>query len=246
MKSSTVTKTTPTHSASRTSAFEYFPANGLLKAEIVEPGTQSELRTDYLYDKYGNKFKVTVKDSSQAPNWLKIPVATSTTIFDYAGLASNSTYTVISKNAVGHKETKVIDARYGVAKNLTGPNNLPTSWIYDGFGRKRVENRADGTQTEWIRNWCDSATPCADSRAIFQITKKEGRPGSAQAGSPEVTQNFDTLSREIHTITSGFTGQEIHKLTKYDNRGRLKTSRALTTQANPKAGRPTITMTSTG
>lgn len=47
--------------ATRTSAFEYDPATGLLSKEIIEPDNpQLRLETAYIYDAYGNKIAATV------------------------------------------------------------------------------------------------------------------------------------------------------------------------------------------
>ncbi|NHQ94373.1 hypothetical protein, partial [Janthinobacterium lividum] len=47
---------------SRSSAFEYDPATGLLTKEIVEPGTLSCVTTSYAYDAYGNRTSATTTD----------------------------------------------------------------------------------------------------------------------------------------------------------------------------------------
>jgi hypothetical protein len=57
-----VTNTLPDNSSqSRSSAFEYDPNTGLLTKEIIEPDTAAiRLITEYEYDAFGNKTKVTV------------------------------------------------------------------------------------------------------------------------------------------------------------------------------------------
>jgi hypothetical protein len=57
-----VTNTLPDNSSqTRSSGFEYDPNTGLLTKEIIEPDTAAiRLITDYTYDAFGNKTKVTV------------------------------------------------------------------------------------------------------------------------------------------------------------------------------------------
>ncbi|MDO9420107.1 MAG: hypothetical protein Q7T66_05525 [Herminiimonas sp.] len=134
--------------ATRTSAFEYDPATGLLIKEIVEPDIpQMRLETSYVYDAWGNRTTATI--SSPATGTAAIASRSSVNTFDARGQ-----FVISSSNALGQTETKVIDPKFGNITSLTGPNGLTTQWQYDGFGRKVLEIRADGTRTKWDYLYC--------------------------------------------------------------------------------------------
>ena len=217
LKTATVTSTTPTGSETRSSAFEYDPVTGLLTAEIVEPGDpQMELRTEYGYinsdgQNYGLKTSVTVKDSGSAT--FGIATRTSTTSYDFSTLATGK-YSVISTNAKGHSETKIIDARYGITEKLTGPNGLITSRVLDEFGRTATEYRADGTSTVTSHAWCDNNCPPLAVRTVTSDT----------TGSAQVIQYIDLLGRAIRSETTGLNGRTILADTDYDARGQVKST----------------------
>ena len=43
----------------------------------------------------------------------------------------------------------------GLPTSHTGPIGLTTTWSYDGFGRKILEVRADGTQSQFVYSFCN-------------------------------------------------------------------------------------------
>lgn len=134
----------------RTSAFQYDAATGLLVKEIIEPDNASLcLVTTYAYDAYGNKTSATTRNCNGSSGEAAAPTGdavftarTGSTTYDARG-----EFPVTSTNALGHAETRSFDARFGAILSLTGPNNLATTWEYDGFGRKTQEHRADGTHS---------------------------------------------------------------------------------------------------
>ena len=194
---------------SRVSAFEYDPGTGLLKKEIVEPDQpQFRLDTAYAYDAFGNRSGVTV--SSPATGTAAIVTRTTTTGYDAKGQ-----FPATVTNALGHTETKVIDPRFGAVTSLTGPNNLTTTWQYDGFGRKIRETRADGTYTVWTYAACDAACP---SWGAYRIVTQAYAADSTQAAPASVIY-FDELNREVRTATQGLDSRWIYKDTVYDTRG---------------------------
>ncbi|MHB1077671.1 toxin TcdB middle/N-terminal domain-containing protein [Thiobacillus sp.] len=194
---------------SRVSAFEYDPGTGLLKKEIVEPDQpQFRLDTAYAYDAFGNRSGVTV--SSPATGTAAIVTRTTTTGYDAKGQ-----FPATVTNALGHTETKVIDPRFGAVTSLTGPNNLTTTWQYDGFGRKTRETRADGTYTVWTYAACDAACP---GWGVYRIVTQAYAADSTQAAPASVVY-FDKINREVRTATQGLDSRWIYKDTVYDTRG---------------------------
>lgn len=195
----------------RISAFEYDPASGLLTREIIEPGQpQLRLNTTYAHDAFGNRRIVTV--DSPATGAAAIAPRSTTTAYDTKGQFAIST-----TNALAHTETKTFDARFGTVATLTGPNNLTTTWQYDGFGRKTQELRADGTQTVWTYAACDAACPTS---GVYRIFTQVYGVGGIQAA-PTSAAYFDRLNRTVRLASQGFDGRWIYTDTQYDGQGRV-------------------------
>jgi YD repeat-containing protein len=220
----------------RTSAFEYDPASGLLIKEIIEPDDSALcLVTTYKYDAYGNKEKATTRNcgvandptgvgtngEAAAPTCATPGPAcdamfasrTSSTSF-----AADGTVTFFpgrlptsGTNALNQTELRTFDLRFGTVTTLTGPNKLTTRWTYDPFGRKTSETRADGTGTTWAYNTCVVNCP---SGAVYSVT-------ATTSGAPASTTYFDTLNRAIRIRTQGFDGGLVFKDTQYDTLGRV-------------------------
>lgn len=198
--------------ATRTSAFEYDPATGLLIKETIEPDQpQMRLDTTYTYDAFGNRTSATV--SSPATGNAAIASRTTTTTYD-----ANGQFPVTTTNAVGHSETKVFDSALGTVTRLTGPNGLTTTWQYDGFGRKTRENRADGTFTVWTYAPCDAACP---TNGVYRVVTQVYGGGSTQIA-PVSVAYFDQHNRSLRSATQGFNGSWVYKDTVYNNQGRAE------------------------
>jgi len=203
----------------RTSAFEYDAATGLLTKEIIEPDNpQLRLETAYTYDAYGNKVAATT--SSPATGSAAVVPRSSATTYDAIGQ-----FPVSSSNALGQTETKTYDSKFGGMTSLTGPNGLTTQWQYDGFGRKIKEIRADGTQTKWDYLYCNGinggTTPCP-SLATYVIQVTPLAADDVTASGPWSKSYYDSLQREIKSETVGFDGTSvIAKDTQYDSLGRV-------------------------
>jgi len=208
LESSSVTNKTPTDLSglTRSSRFEYDPATGLLTKEIIEPNVPNlELVKTNTYDTYGNKTSVTVSGAGILPR-------TTTHNYDYSGLFNpNPTVSITSSNALGHSQTKVIDARWGKVASLTGPNNLTTTWSFDTLGRKVREDRADGNWT--IMDYTICETTCAYGSPL-QISK-------TVSGSSPITIYYDMLGREVMKESTAFDGRTIYKASNYDEFGRV-------------------------
>lgn len=207
----TVTKTTATDLIStRSSAFEYDTVTGLLNKEIIEPGKpEFELTTSYTHDAYGNRETTTVYGHAQAT--YSVEAQTTNQNWDYSSLVLDGTYILTTTNALGHSETKVFDARFGVPVSLTGPNGLTTRWTYDSFGRMEMETRADGNTTTHNYSFCDASCPV---NAVYFVTKQN-------TGSAPVITWFDKMGREIRTQSTGLNSKIIYKDTQYNGRGQV-------------------------
>ncbi len=195
----TVTKTALGQPAqTRTSAFEYDTESGILNKEIVEPDYANfRLEKTYQHDTYGN-----IQVSSISG--IDIETRSHRTVYD-----SQGRYVITSENALGHQETKTYNM--GNLTSLTGPNNLVTSWQYDGFGRPLLEIRADGTQTRTAYRLCNEN--CPPLAKYFVHTETSG-------AAPTIVYH-DILDREIRRETVGFDGQAIYVDKQYNSQGEV-------------------------
>ena len=195
----TVTHQAYGQTATRISRFQY-NGEGLLTKEIIQPGHAKALTTSYSYDSAGNRTAVTLTGQG-------ISARTSKTFYD-----GNRQFPIRSSNALGHSESRTYDPRFGVVTQLTGPNRLSTQWHYDDFGRKIREQRADGNNTYWQRQWasdCQSAHP----RAVWCLEiRKEGAGLS--------NTQFDKLGRQVRSVTTSFDGRHALIDKQYDRQGR--------------------------
>lgn len=197
---SEVTKTAPGRpTLTRVSAFVYDVTSGLLTSEIIEPDNPAlRLEKSYIHDAYGN-------------------IAVSTVAGQ--GFSSRSTNTVAdgrgrfvqqSTNALGHTETKTYVL--GNLSSREGPNQLITSWLYDGFGRPNRELRPDGTETLTTYEKCSTGCP---EGSVYYVRQDI-------TGAPYTIHYFDILDRVIREETQGFDGSPVYVDKKYNARGLLK------------------------
>ncbi|MEW5788556.1 MAG: FG-GAP-like repeat-containing protein [Pseudomonadota bacterium] len=203
----TVTSTLPDGSSlTRSSLFEYDGTTGLMTKEVIEPDqTQFRLDTVYGYDDYGNKKTVTV--SSPATGQAAITSRTTTTTFD----TTHNQFPTSVKNALNQSETRTYNTDRGTLASVKGPNNLTTNWLYDGFGRKTQEARADGTTTDISYKACSTECP---ANAAYYVK-------STQTGTPEARVYLDRLEREIRSAVKGYDTRWVNKDTEYDTAGRI-------------------------
>lgn len=177
----------------RRSSFTY-DTNGLLKTEVVEPGSSLSLQTTHYYDSFGNKVRAAITGSGQTRN--------SYTTYDNRGQFATS-----SRNALSHTETYTFDPKNGNRLSMTGPNNLTTRWEYDAFGRPTKEIRADGTWTQTNRS------THSDPSISIQVTATTSSGGESHIF-------YDILEREVQTQSRGFDGRWLIKQKQYDSIGR--------------------------
>lgn len=203
LTSSVVTTTLPYISENqgngrRKSSFTYNANNGQITSETVEPdriGTSQYLKTEYTYDNFGNRTTTTVSG---------LGISRSSNV--YYGV--DGRFPISVQNAAGHTETRVYDARFGIATSMTGPNVLTTLATLDRMGRKFCETNADGTTTSsrWIAGG-DGGT-----NGYYVETK-------TSAGT-KTQQHFDFLNREVATKSLNFSGSFVATSYAYDYRGR--------------------------
>ncbi|WP_420347318.1 RHS repeat-associated core domain-containing protein [Pelagibius sp.] len=193
-------------SETRVQAFSYHPTTALLTQQVNEPDNAAiALTTDYTYDGFGNQLSATVSGP------------------DIVSRATSATYTPDGRfletatNALTHSETHATDARFGTVTSLTGPNLLATTWVYDGFGRKTTETRADGTETRWTYELCAAQCPAG---GVYRVTAQDFDSGGT-ASSAKAIQYLDTLNRVFRSETEGFDGTPVYVDTEFTARGEV-------------------------
>src|SRR5207302_1193095 len=148
-------------SLTRTSSFAYDATSGLLTKEVIEPDTSNLcLVTTYTYDAFGNKTGATTRNCNGTTGEAVAPTGdplitsrTSGTGFDTQGRFATSATNALSQSE-SRTYTSAQSLAFGGPTTLVGPNNLTTSWSYDGFGRKTLETRSDGNKTQLDYLYC--------------------------------------------------------------------------------------------
>ncbi|MHB8727650.1 MAG: RHS repeat domain-containing protein [Sulfuricaulis sp.] len=186
----------------RTSSFSYDGVNRLL-TETIEPSQSAfTVTTTYGDDSFGNRVSKTVSGTGIATRSESQP-------YDARGQFPASKTNALNQTEIYNS----YDARTGALTSMTGPNNLTTTWIYDGFGRKTQENRADGTWTIYSYQLCGSGFYCPPL-AVTAV-------GTQSSGASIVWTYQDMLGRLVRTAHVGFGNAWVYQDTAYDNLGRV-------------------------
>lgn len=206
-----------------------YDASWMLQTELREPDAPNDcLQTTHAYDARGNKTSVTTALCAGASGPTIASATTprqSTTGYDADGRFATS-----SANALNHTETRAYDGRFGTATSLIGPNLLPTTWSYDGLGRKTLETRPDGTTTTWAYKLCtESGANCpgliGGAASVWVSIEQSFSPTPAVANAPEKRQFYDNLNRLLRVQTQGFDGVTAAPVlvqdTEYNNLGQV-------------------------
>lgn len=200
-------------SVTRTVNFEY-DANGQLIKEVVEPlgdVNTTKLTTQYVRN---SVFGVVTKRQllwHDPQSNLDVVRDVETTVYDV-----KTRYPKTVTNAKSQSETRNYDEGTGNLLSITGPNQLTTTWSYDGWGRRLKEGRADGTSTTTAYRQCIDT--CLDSAVTVIVT--QNWLGTSQTTVP--TEVFaDSLGRNVLTRTWGFDGTAVLTESVYNSLGLL-------------------------
>jgi RHS repeat-associated protein len=207
-------------SLTRTSSFAYDSHTGLLTQEVIEPNTSSlRLETDHSYDSFGNKTQVTVSG-------VDIATRSTTASFAPSNGSANGQFHTSTTNALNQSETWQYDLRFGKPTSHTAPNGLTTTWQYDTFGRKILEVRPDGTQTQYTYHSCaNNGCPYQPGSAYSVWTQPLSAAGAPNG--PWEIIHYDMLDREIYHYlqsfqsSAGVDGNWISAPIQYDGFGRV-------------------------
>jgi len=215
--------------------FEYdngTPSIGRVTKETIAKGSVNELNKSFTYDGFGNVNTETLSplDTLTSDNISYFQPRTTTTVYE-----SKGRFPFTITNDLGHTETHTYDTKFGVLKELDGPNtNDTTHWGFDTFGRQTLETRADNTQKSTERDWNTTAYVANMSQSLthpghqslYSVTTREYQTdGLTQFLSP-ITSYYDAKANEIRKESLGFDGTLVYVDANYDsfNRG-VATSR---------------------
>lgn len=176
----------------RSVAFEYDSQSGLLTKEITEPdlGWDQRIEKTYTHDGFGN----IIESHVRAYNGSTIEDRVTYTTF-----SSNGRFTETVTNELGHTETRNFDIITGYLTSETGPNNLTSTYQYDGFGRKIREDFPDGN---WVTYTYESCTGGCPPNAVYYVRQEASNTVPS-------TAYFDLLDRELCSETLSFDGTPV-------------------------------------
>jgi len=197
----------------RTVAYEY-DAFGQLIRETIEPnGDINKTKIATIYTRDADTGVVTLRQQAYRDPQTGTDVLrdVETLIYD-----PRKRYATTVTNAKQHNEVRAFDEATGNVLSLTGPNQLSTSWDYDGWGRKVKETRADGSSTTWAYRQCIDT--CLNSAVSVTITRNWFGTQQTTVPGEEFT---DVLGRKVLTRGWGFDGQAVLKERTFDAKGRL-------------------------
>jgi RHS repeat-associated protein len=180
--------------------------------KIVEPASTAwKVTTAYQYDTFGHE------------NWQKV---TATGIADRISTTDYGTQGVFPvgvTNAAGESATKTYDYALGVPLTAKDANLINVSWQYDGFGRKTLESRFDGTSTRWWLYACSATSSfCGDSLARYEILEQQFDNTGVGVIRSQATV-YDGFARPLYVESQSLSGSMSVVATKYDNLGRVQT-----------------------
>jgi RHS repeat-associated protein len=219
----TSTASGPTGTAgARTRQVEY-TALGELKIDTVEPQGTAELKLAATVDRRavtGVADKRTLawtELSTSTPGWTEDGTARTRVAEHLVEFDARDRYATKVRNALNHEETRSYDARNGQLASVTGPNGLTTQWVYDGWGRRLRETRADGSYTTTSYSRCLGC-----GTATMTVTTQTFNAAGTAMATP-VVKYMDVLGRDVRWQSWAFDGRERNAERTYDSNGRLAT-----------------------
>jgi RHS repeat-associated protein len=174
---------------------------------VTQPSSAYQVTESFSYDAFGNIDSDTVTGTGMA--------ARQTT----ANWGTTGQFPMSATNPSGTTTNFNYNFNYGLVSSVTDPNHLTTSWQYDGFGRKNLENRPDGTYTQWTYTLCSGCDP------LPRMVVTEQPHDSMQNVITTTQYYFDMLDRplyELSTLLNGLSSWTLHQL--YNSTGQVQTS----------------------
>jgi RHS repeat-associated protein len=229
----------------RVSAFDYDPITGLLIREIIEPDNSNQcVVTVNQYDTVGNVQLRSTRNCNGTPGTFQgdysgsgagvnneAPAPSASTVdgkrasFDArttTSLYADGFHADTTTNALQQSELHKFHPVFGTMVELIGPNKLSTKWAYDEFGRKVLEQRADGGGTKWVYEFCQTAlypegtATCPVINGVQAVYATMTLPlfganvddlSAGNQSGPFVLSYTDMMGRVLRTLTQGYDGE---------------------------------------
>ena len=167
------------------------PGTRLIQQAVHEPDVpELKVTTNYTYNAFGEATVESVVGNGY-------PARNTTHNYDARGRFITS-----DVNALNQTTSVTYDSRFGAPTSRTDPNNVTVSWQYDDLGRKRIENRPDGTQKTWDPVNCGACRGYAYNPNIASYVYV------AETGRPARYEYFDELDRHIMTSRPMLNGSD--------------------------------------
>lgn len=200
-------------SVTRKTSFEY-DSFGQLTKEITEPeGAVGVTRLTMIYSRDPAFGVVTLKQLA-----FRDPQTGGDVLRDVetSSYDSRRRFPLVVTNASQLSETRIFDEMTGNALSLTDSNQLTTTWSYDGWGRRTMERRPDGSSTTWAYRQCVEG--CLNQATSVLV--EQHWFGTRQVKVPSETLS-DALGRKVATLSWGYDGRPIQTQRVFDAAGRL-------------------------
>ena len=184
--------------------------------EVIEPSSSTlRLVTTYGFDNCGNVNLVSV--AGKNPDGTDMPART--TAVNYG---SRCQFPEATTNALNQTSRRTFRYDLGLVTSETDPNELTTTFSYDGYGRKTEERRPDGTKTSWNFWLCDA--------------------GNGYCGVPDLRWGFTEteLDNVNFVITQKFVFHDALNRMRYDERLNLAGGLTYFTVAYDSLGRKSV------
>ncbi|MEZ4772743.1 MAG: FG-GAP-like repeat-containing protein [Bacteroidia bacterium] len=178
-----------------------FNNKGELTQIKIHAGQPKEITTTYTYNNFGNPLSETVSASG---------LASRTTSYTYD---SKGRYPTVITDGLLQSETRTYDPKWGTPLSIQTPDNLTTTFQYDGFGRLTHTTTPEGYTIQNSLVW--DIQP-ANYTLYYRRTQIPGKPESKVW--------YDLLGREKKAHVQGFSSQWIQTLTTYDTQGNTATT----------------------
>lgn len=199
---SAVTKTNAHGVIAKESSFEYDKTTGLLLSETFLP-EDKELgyRKTYCRDRFGNI--TTSVMSANDDSDMRITA----TGYDRRGRFVTSTI-----NSLGFRETAEYDGATGNVVSSTDINGIVTALEYGTFGELH-ETATPTSRSLKTTGWSEGMAGAPQGALYFEWNKTTGAPYSLTF--------YDSLGRELRTVTQSVGGKEVFSDREYDKRGNV-------------------------
>ncbi|WP_431045779.1 RHS repeat domain-containing protein [Roseateles sp. L2-2] len=204
-----------TTTVTRTTTFEYDDYGQLIR-ETIEPGSDPSLTLGTIYNREPTtgvlrSRQLAYRDMQTGANVLRT--------VEQLNYDPQDRFVLEVINAKQHKETRTYNAGLGALLTMTGPNNLTTTWQYDGWGRKTRADFADGRSETFAYRQCMES--CANHATQVLITQYWAQGVQRAVPSEEF---LDALGRRVQTRSWGFDGRQVFTQKIFNGKGLLERS----------------------